>query len=95
MPRLPTNATITVYEKAVSREEYTIADGKSLKYNKKEPLSRNFRILITVLSWQITVIRIQNRNEDFTVNPLWCRGGSFMVFGVQFARKGVQKKGKV
>jgi hypothetical protein len=36
--------------------EDTIADGNSLKYNKKERLSRHFRILIIVLSWQITVI---------------------------------------
>ena len=32
--------------------EYTLADGKSEKYNKKEPLLRHFRILIIVLSWQ-------------------------------------------
>ena len=47
-----------------------------------------------LLMWQITVIRIPNRNGDFVVNPLRYTGGSFMVLGVHFARKGVQKKGQ-
>ena len=36
----------------LSAREYTLADGKNLKNSKKEPLSRHFRILIIVLSWQ-------------------------------------------
>ena len=65
MPRLPTNATIThechdnFLQKSRQHREYTLADGKSEKYNKKEPLLRHFRIIIIVLSWQMTVIRIQ------------------------------------
>ena len=36
------------------------------------------------VSWQMTVIRIQNRNGDFAVNPLCCIGGSFFDWGVHF-----------
>ena len=52
------NATITHechdsnLRKNPSAGKYTLTDGKSQKYNKKEPLSRHFRILIIVLSWQ-------------------------------------------
>ena len=37
---------------------------------------------------------MQNQNEDFAVNPLRYTGGSFMVLGVHFARKGVQKRAR-
>ena len=40
------------------------------------------------LFWQITVISIQYRKEDFVVNPLCCIGGSFFDWGGHFNFRG-------
>ena len=89
------NATIThechdnFIRKKPSAEGYTLADGFK-KINTLEKVlnitqKKHTRKLLTypnmLLMWQITVIRIPNRNEDFAVNPLWCRGGYFPFRG--------------
>ena len=40
------------------------------KREQKRTAAYYLRSKITVLSWQITVIRIPNRNGDLAVNPL-------------------------
>ena len=77
----------TIYIFKISPQKNYIQNPMIQKVPQTQENSQQSIRSLTVFG-QMAIIRIQNRNEDFAVNPLWHRGGSFSFSGVHLWFRG-------